>query len=29
MHMPTISEPDIRELDARAVRATVDLSLDA
>jgi len=25
MHMPTISEPDIRELDARAVRATVDL----
>ena len=25
MHMPTISEPDIRDLDARAVRASVDL----
>ena len=25
MHMPTISEPDIRKLDARAVRASVDL----
>src|SRR5262245_63876582 len=25
MHMPTISEPDVRELDALAVRATVDL----